>query len=172
MSSDRSQLDSDNGSEGKPKPRSRWPVPMAVLTVLGLIAIRPWTGSMEVSGDAESVPRSTSVDDDSQQPPVRLAGPNDPKALEPMGRLTVRPEKFLFQPGKDMTRHRVRLYGAEGDLRWSSEELSGNSCVLPATVVLEEGRYFWQVVGDTRTSSDSKNRPASPLVEFELYHAT
>lgn len=145
---------------------------MAALAVLGLIAVRPWARSMEASGEVDGASRSTAVDDDSQQPPVRLAGPNDPKALEPIGRLTARPDKFLFQPGKDMTRHWVRLYGAEGDLRWSSEEVSGNSCVLPATVVLEEGRYFWQVVGETGTAADPKRRPTSPLVEFELYHAT
>ncbi len=154
---------------GSPKPRPRWPYAMAIVAAGAVYLLNPWR---DPSPPPSEFPQPGALEDGSNAQPSapREPGPDEPLPLSPAGRIPDRPATFAFRPAEGTKRHLVQLYDAEGQLRWTSDEVTNAACALPPSVALEEGRYFWRVVAMPRATSDPKTGRPSPLVAFELYH--
>ena len=100
--------------------------------------------------------------------PVRSGEKAVPVPLEPLGRLTGLPRTFRWQAVAGAGRYRVELSSREGDLLWSSPDVTGTAVDWPAAVTPAPGLYHWQVFVAPDADRPLATPPASAIVSFEI----
>jgi hypothetical protein len=100
--------------------------------------------------------------------PLRSGEKSAPIPLEPLGRLTGPPRAFRWQPVAGAGRYRVELSSREGDLLWSSPEVTGTAVDWPAAVAASPGLYHWQVFVLPDAERPLASSAASAVVSFEV----
>lgn len=98
-----------------------------------------------------------------------LRGPSDsrPVLLEPVGALTLWPERLRWEPVAGSRGYRVRILGREGDLLWSSPLVTGTTLPWPAAVAARPGRVYWQVTAYAADRGPADG-VASTLASFDF----
>jgi hypothetical protein len=91
-----------------------------------------------------------------------------PIAVAPVGELTSAPTAFRWTRLAGAARHRVELYGANGDLLWTSRDLEGTQTAWPAEIRLGPGTYFWRVIAVPDPDRRLSSPVASPLASFRI----
>jgi hypothetical protein len=100
--------------------------------------------------------------------PLRSGEKAVPVPLEPLGRLTGLPRAFRWQAVAGAGRYRVELSSREGDLLWSSPEITGTAVDWPAAVTPAPGLYHWQVFVVPAADRPLATPAASAMVSFEV----
>ena len=91
---------------------------------------------------------------------------NRPRPLSPIG-LVVAPTEFRWEAVAGARAYRVRLFRDEV-LLWSSGETARTSLAWPASLQLQPGRYFWQVVAIPSWSRGDADQIASEPALLEV----